>query len=210
MKAPTLLLTAVVGLAVGLATPASADFVFTGSGLSGNFVGQASEPWAVNFDWQFGGTQTDWGSPGVSAGTTPYLEAVPALGLDLVFSGVGPIDTASIAIGNGAGCAGTTTGGTTFCTISPTNIWLAFQTGPTSISFRAQNPGFFLNPLQSYFVNIFFLDNTTPTDFSFSGVWLTEFAPTPNVPVPAALPLFASGLVAIGLLARRRKKQAAA
>jgi hypothetical protein len=208
MKARTLFLTAVVGLAVGLATPASADFVFTGSGSSGTFVGQASEPWELNAD---GGNPNNWGSPGVGNSTTPYLEGVAAFGLDLTFFGVGPIDPASIIIGNGANCIGASSGGTTFCNepFGAEGIWNAFLTGPNSIAFRAQNVGQILDPGELFFVNVFFTDSTPPTNFSFNGVWITEFSPTPNVPVPAALPLFATGLAAIGLLARRRKKQAA-
>jgi len=202
-------LTAVIGLAVGLATPASADFAFTGSGSSGNFVGQATEPWVLNAD---GGNPNNWGSPGVGLGTTPYLEGVAAFGLDLTFFGVGPIDPARIVIGNTSACLGGTSGGTTFCD-SPViggEPWLAFLTGTNSIAFRAQDASHTLDPNETYFVNVFFTDSTPPTNFSFSGVWLTEFSPTPEVPVPAALPLFAGGLVVIGLLTRRRKKQAAA
>jgi alanine dehydrogenase len=105
MKLSTLFLVgaAVVGLTGSLATPASADFVFSGSGSSGNFVGQAAEPWILNNDTPV----NNWGSPGVSAGTTPYLEAVAAFGLDLTFSGVGTINPAQITIGNNAGCVGT-------------------------------------------------------------------------------------------------------
>jgi hypothetical protein len=200
---------AIIGLAGALSSPASADFVFSGSGSSGNFVGQATEPWVLNAD---GGNPNNWGSPGVGQGVTPYLEGVAAFGLDLTFFGVGPIDPARIVIGNSSACLGGTSGGTTFCD-SPViggEPWLAFLTGTNSIAFRAQDASHTLDPNELYFVNVFFTDSTTPTNFSFSGVWLTEFAPTPNVPVPAALPLFATGLAAIGLLARRRKKQAAA
>lgn len=62
--------------------------------------------------------------------------------MDITFTGGGIITPGSIDIGNGAACAGDTSGGTTFCTISPTNIWIAFQTGPDSVDFRAQNASF--------------------------------------------------------------------
>ncbi len=153
------------------------------------------------------GIQQDWGIPGVSAGITPYLGTVPAYGLDVSFTGTGTIDPNSILLGNGAGCEGSTFGGTTFCTIGPftSDIWLAFQTGPRSIEFLAQDPSFYLSPGQDFFVNVFFNGDPPSADFIF----LDNFSPTPT-PLPAALPLFAGGLGVIGLLARRRKRKYAA
>ena len=43
------------------------------------------------------------------------------------------------------------------------------------------------------------------------GFYFVEFSPTPNpVPLPGALPLFATGLGALGLLGWRRKRKASA
>jgi hypothetical protein len=206
MKLTTFLFATIVGLA-GAVAPANADFVFTGSGLTGNFTGQAAEPFRVNFS----GAPNNWGSPGVGAGLTFYLEGVAAFGLDITFLGVGPIDPASITIGNGANCVGSVGGGTTFCNnpFGANGIWQAFQTGPDSISFRAQNLAQILDPVEAFFVNVFFQGSQTPTDFRFQGVWLTEFSPTPTVPLPGALPLFATGLGVLGVLGWRRKKKAA-
>lgn len=207
MKLHALLFASVIGLASAV-TPASANFVFSGSGTSGNFTGQAGEPWSLNFS----GPPDNWGSPGVGAGTTPYLEGVSAFGMDVTFFGVSPIDPAQIIVGNGAACVGAGGGGTTFCNapFGTAGIWQAFQTGPDSISFRAQDVSQILDPNELFFVNVFFLPSTAaPTDFRFEGAWLTEFSPNPT-PLPAALPLFATGLGALGLLGWRRKKKAGA
>jgi hypothetical protein len=121
--------------------------------------------------------------------------------MDITFTGGGTIDAASITIGNGAACFGTTTGGTTFCTIGPTDIWEATQVGPDSIDFLAQNSSYYLSPGQDYFVNIFF-DGATPT--GFTGEWLTEFSPSP-VPEPASIALLGSSLLAFGASFRRKR-----
>jgi hypothetical protein len=188
-------------IAAATTASANADYLFSGSGPGpGTLVGP-DETWTYNFDHQFGGTQNDWGSPGVSAGITAYDESQPAYGMTITFAGGGTLDSASIAVGNGANCQGTTTGGTTFCTISPTDIWEAFQTGPDSIEFLAQSPGFYLTQGQDYFVNIFF-DGATPT--GFSGAWLTSFQPTPSVPEPATLSLLGVGLAGAWVVRRRK------
>jgi len=179
---------------------ANADITFSGSGPSG-VLSAPSETWVFNADGgaPVTGYLNNWGSPGVGFGEVVSGETVPVFGMKITFSGGGTIDAPSIAIGNGAGCAGTTTGGTTFCTDSPTDIWLATQTGADSIEFTAQNPTYYLNPGQLYFVNIFF-DGATPT--SFTGEWLTEYSPTPE---PSSLMLLGSGALALLGGLRRRK-----
>ena len=139
----------------------------------------------------------------MGAGETPYLESPTTFGFEITFTGGGTVDALSIAIGNAAACVGAEFGGTTFCT-NTNDIWQAFLVGPDTIEFLAQNATFDLVTGQDFFVNVFF-DGATPT--GFSGAWLTEFSPTP---LPAALPLFATGIGAMGLFGWRRKRKAQA
>jgi PEP-CTERM motif len=194
-------LLALTGMLLGVAAgPAYGDILFSGSGASGT-LSSPSETWHFNFDGGAAATGflNNWGSPGVGAGIVPYGETQTAFGMTLTFTGGGTINAASITTGNGAGCAGSTTGGTTFCTISPTDIWEAFQTGPSSIEFLAQNSSFFLSQGQNYFVNIFF-DGATPT--AFTGAFLTSFTPSPTpTPEPSTFALLGMGLA--GFVVRR-------
>jgi hypothetical protein len=184
-------------LAVGMASHAKADYVFSGSGSSG-FLDPAvsGEPWHIPASSGAAG----WGSPGISYGTTTYTQTQAAYGMIITFTGGGVITPGSIAIGNGAACSGTTSGGTTFCTLGPTDIWQAFQTGPESVEFLAQDPSFFLSNGQSYFVNVLF-SGAAPT--GFTGTWLTEFSPT-GVPEPASMAVLGVGLLGLGALRRKR------
>jgi hypothetical protein len=196
--------TVLFGLSCALAQPASADYIFSGSGTSGVFTGQAAEPWSLNFTPPF----DNWGSPGVGAGLASYLEPDSAFGLDLTFFGVGPIDEPSISLGNTSACIGSGGGGTTFCgsPFDSTGFWQAFLTGSNSISFRAQNLGQILDQGENFFVNVFFVGDTQPRDFSFEGKWVTEFAPNPNpTPVPGALSLLAAGFGVLQFSLWRKK-----
>lgn len=198
---------AVLGISALVATPAArADIIFSGTGTSGSLDG-ATETWKINADGGAAATGylDNWGSPGVGKGTVAYSAPDSAYGMIVTFSGGGHINAKSIATGNGANCAGSTAGGTTFCMIgSPDDIWEAFLTGTDTIEFRAQSATFFLQQNQKYFVNVFF-DGAAPT--SFSGRWLTRFSPNP-VPEPASIAMFGAGLLGLGLmLTLRRRKQ---
>ena len=176
--------------------PAHADYMFSGSGTHGTLV-SPSETWTFNYS----GTH-NWGSPGVGAGVTAYGEPMKAYGMILTFSGGGSsIDPASIALGNASACAGSTGGGTTFCTIGSTDdIWEAFLVGADSIEFLAQSPTFYLTQGQDYFVNVMF-DGGTPT--SFTGSWLTSFTPAVT-PEPSSLLLVGTGALAVAGSLKRR------
>jgi hypothetical protein len=72
---------------------AQANYVFVGTGISGNFIGQAGEPFQWNTDLL--GRATSWGSPGVGPypfDSTPYLEAQTAYGFVII------LDIPSIAV----------------------------------------------------------------------------------------------------------------
>ena len=192
---------AIAALGMAAAGAAHADYAFSGSGSSGTLVGP-DEGWTFNFDG--GQLENDWGSPGVGAGERTYDESQQAFGMQISFSGGGTIDVPSVAVGNGAGCVGSTFGGTTFCTDNPVDIWTATVVNPTTINFIAQNPSFFLNQGQLYFVNVFFT-GAAPT--SFTGKWITTFTGGggPGVPEPASWALMISGFGLAGAALRRRR-----
>lgn len=181
-----------------LAGTASADIAFSGSANSGTLA-SATETWQFNAN---GGATTpgnlnNWGSPGVGLSVATYGEATPAYGLSLTFSGGSAIDVATLLAGNTTACVGSTSGETTFCSVSPTTLWKAFQTGPDTIDFLAQSLTADLTSGQQYFVNVFF-NGATPS--SFTGAWLTSFSTNPpaSAPEPSSMLLLATAL--LGLL----------
>ena len=87
-----------------------------------------------------------------------------------------------------------------------------FAIGPLlSNGFERDGQGIFTGPLfgcsQGFFCAFGGSNRDGHWAFDISGV---EKADVPPVPVPAALPLMATGLAALGFLGRRRKQKAAA
>ena len=106
------------------------------------------------------------------------------MGSNALTAGVSPITLAL------AGLAGGGSGGTPLFTLNWATLW-----GP--------------NLLTALDVNV--LADLTDMGYAGNAQWEQNVAnflgPTSAVPLPAALPLFASGLVGLGWLSRRRRKQ---
>ena len=174
---------------------AHADYSFSASGSNGTLVG-AGEGWTYAYNdvrrenaWI--STATD-GSP---AGAQ-YYEPAQAYGLVLNFSGGSAIDAASIPEQTSP-CYGD--GGSTCF-----GVWKAVLLGPNSIEFLAQSPSDGLVESEYYYGTVLF-KGAAPT--SFTGAWLTSYAPTPAAPEPEAWALTTLGVGVAGAALRSRRSR---
>lgn len=190
MRKLLLIAAAAIGIAAG---PASANYIFSGIGTSGTLV-SATETWVLGCVFACPAGTTGWGSPGVSKSVTQYGEAQTAIDFEIHFTGA-TIDTAQIAIGAGAGCAGTESGGTTFCDASDGIAWTATLVDASTIHF-VDPTGTGLTTGQLYFVNIFLVGEGIAR-VDFTGAWSTA-------PEPTTLALLGIALAGVGFARRSR------
>ncbi len=173
---------------------AYADIPFSGSGLSGTIAPSALP---FTYDADGGVLEGDWGVPGVGFGTLTWTDPRTIHDFEITFD-LPPgtiIDPAQVVIGSGAGCVGSTGGGTTFCTSPFTTPWTPTLVGTNEIEFVAP-PGGDLVTGDSFFVNIFFA-GADPSGVAFSGAWT-------QTPEPSSLLLLGSGIVGFAGLLRRK------
>jgi|GEM_PF-2157127 hypothetical protein len=161
----------------------------------------------------------------------PFATSEILLRADIALASVGELranlDTTGPArctssFSGGAGCAGAFFAGPSPLTTqsilvgldSPVLVQLRLDATVSAAAPGSTSDSFFLNSLDFPIgVALFNLDPGITVDAPDSFVTNNVFAPpgvAATTPVPAALPLFASGLGALGLLAWRKKKKAAA
>lgn len=192
MLRKVLLLACFVSL-VGVAAFAG-SYPFAGAGPFG-VTAPCGNSWLYNAD---GATlEPDWGIPGVGAGTLAWCKSTTITDFEITFD-LPPgtvIDPAQILVGNGAGCVGSTGGGTTFCASPYSAPWTAALLASNSIAFYA-SPGNALTNGDAFFVNIFF-SGPDPGNPGFSGAWT-------YTPEPGTMLLFGSGIVGLAGVLRRK------
>jgi hypothetical protein len=89
------------------------------------------------------------------------------------------------------------------------NITFSFVESPNCCSASTDNFGIVWNYTTGAATNMFYAVPSIPNVFESRTASVFSFTPVGAVPLPAALPLFATGLGAWGLLGWRRKRKAA-
>lgn len=187
-----------VAAALGLgcsafAGAAHADYGFSRSGARGVLVG-AGEGWTYAYDdVRKADAWISLATDGTPA-SAQYYEPTQAYGLVLNFSGGSAIDAASIPDQTGQCYGGQ--GYTCF------SGWKTILSGPHSVEFLAQSPSDGVVESEYYFATVLFT-GAAPT--SFTGAWLTSYAPTPAAPEPGVwgTMMLGVGLAGAALRARR-------
>ncbi len=210
-KTRTIILTGLAVFLLGaMASPARAGYVFTiaPNAVNCSLNGATGNSGTDELCFFAADGGNDWGSPGVDLGTTVYDGVQAAYGLEIDFGTGVIVDAAAVTTGNNAACKGSSGGGTTFCTESPTAPWVAtIIDNGNGIEFLASSPAFDLIQGQSYFVNVF-LDTAASTAIAngFTGQWFTQFQGASSAPEPASLALIFSGIAGLYFGSRWSRK----